>query len=340
MRTLICMAAALMFASCGRAPVPVTHGPRVTASLAATWPVAGPARESAFSRDGRLVAMADASGTITIRDTAAWKPVGQLHHPDGATSVAFNRDGTRLFSSGYDGTVREWDLGRRAPVRTLGKAAGTIWTIDMSPDGTTLASAGEDRIIRLWNLDHAEPPKELRGHDRNVWAVRFSPDGKRLASGSFDATVRLWDVSQAKPVKTLTGHGEAVVGLDFSPDGRLLATASDDSTIRLWRAADGAPLRKIDNGMHVDKVAFAPGGKWIASGGHAHGTLGELWHQLAGRSNGDSVRLWRASDGALVASLPHPDDVIWLAFSPDGRWLLTSGEDDKFRLWRLQPVGG
>ena len=32
-----------------------------------------------------------------------------------------------------------------------------------------------------------------------------------------------------------------------------------------------------------------------------------------------------------------PEDVIWLSFSHDGRWLVTSGEDNRFRLWRLQP---
>jgi WD40 repeat protein len=68
--------------------------------------------------------------------------------------------------------------------------------------------------------------------------------------------------------------------------------------------------------------------------------IGELWHQLTGGGGeGDAVRIWRAGDGALVANLPHPDDTYLVAFSKDGRWLVTSGEDNRFRLWRLQPTG-
>ena len=168
--------------------------------------------------------------------------------------------------------------------------------------------------------------------------MRFSPDGQRLASGSYDDTVRLWDVNSGRALKTLKGHSQAVVGLDYSRNGKLLATGADDSTIRLWRASDGKSLRTTDNGTHVDKVAFSPDGRWLASGGHPHGTVGELWPQLTGGGGeGDAVRIWRVADGALVAALPHPDDVIFVAFSADGRWLVTSGEDNRFRLWALRP---
>lgn len=340
MRATIFLILSLLLAGCGSSGrSPVAAGPRLKASLAAVWPTAGPARQSTFSRDGRMVALADASGAITIRNTTNWTIVGQLQHPGGATSLAFSADGTRLFSGGYDGTVHEWDLKRQALVRTLKGPVGTVWTIDLSPDGKRLAAAGEDQVIRIWNLDRPSSPAELRGHERNIWEIRFSPDGKRLASGSFDATVRLWDVESGKLLETLTGHTEAVVGVDFSPDGRILATGADDSTIRLWRTSDGAPLRTIANGTHIDKVAFSPDGRWLASGGHPHGSTGEIWHQLTGGGgNGPAVRIWRTSDAALVAELPHPEDVIFVAFSRDGRWLVTSGEDNRFRLWKLDPV--
>ena len=337
MRHLPILAISLYLAACGdNGPPLAKSGPRVAASLAASWPTAKPARQAVFSRDGRLAAFSDASGNITVRDTQSWKVIEQLNHPGGATALKFDQDGTHLFSAGYDGTIREWDLAHRSQIRVLRAKGATIWTIDLSPDGKRIAAAGEDAIIRIWNLDSPSPPAELRGHSRNIWEVRFSPDGKRLASCSFDYSVRLWDAVAIRPLKTLSGHKQSCVGLDYSPDGKLLASGGDDSAIRYWRTSDGAPLRTVDNGHHVDKVVFSGDGRWLASGGHPRGMVGELWHEITGGgAEGDAVRLWRTRDGALVAGLPHPDDVYYVAFSPDGRWLVTGAEDSRFRLWRL-----
>ena len=334
------LALSLLLSACGSSgPELAASGPRLQASLAAVWPAEAPARQTAFSQDGALLATSDASGAITIRSTRDWKIIEQLDHRGGATALHFGNDGRHLFTAGYDGTVHEWDLARRTVVRTFKSGGGTIWTIDISPDGKWLAAAGEDAIIRVWTIDEPGAPAKLRGHTRNIWEVRFSPDGKRLASCSFDYSVRLWDAERYRPLKTLPGHRQSCVGLDYSPNGNLLASGGDDSTIRYWRASDGTPLRTIANGRHVDKLTFSPDGEWIASGGHPHGQVGELWHELTGGgTDGDAVRIWRTKDGALVANLPHPDDVYWVAFSRDGRWLVTSGEDDRFRLWRLRPA--
>lgn len=129
-------AVALLLSSCG-SPTPegVSSGPRIEAALAKTWPAAAPARQAVFSRDGTLLATSDASGLIAIRETRGWKIVQQLQHPGGATSVAFSRDGSHLFSGGYDGTIRDWDLSRRAVANVIHGPQGTVWTIDISPEG-------------------------------------------------------------------------------------------------------------------------------------------------------------------------------------------------------------
>lgn len=331
---------AFAVASCGTSkPVPTPGGERLQASLTAGWPAAGPGRQIIFSRDGRLLATSDASGLITVRETGSWKTKGVLNHPGGATSLSFDAAGEHLFSGGYDGTVREWDYVSHATVVVLPASPAAIWTVDVSPDGKLLAAAGEDGVIRLWRIGVRTRPDVLKGHTRNVWHVRFSPDGTRLASGSFDETARLWNVPSRRLVHILRGHTAAIVGLAFSPDGKVLATGADDSTIRFWRTSTGRAAGMINVGRHVDSVAFSSDGKWLASGGHARGAVGSLWHQVTGAgATGMPVHLWRTSDKTLALSLPQPDDVMSVAFAPDGRWLVTSGEDKRFRVWRLQPL--
>src|SRR3954471_22941515 len=111
MRFIPIAAVAFLLTACSSNAVqPTNSGPRLEAALVATWPTANAARQPVFRRDGTLAAFSDASGTIIVRDTNNWRIVKQLRHPGGATALAFSKDGSRLFSAGYDGTVREWDV--------------------------------------------------------------------------------------------------------------------------------------------------------------------------------------------------------------------------------------
>lgn len=331
------LAAAFLLTACGSAPRPVTTGPRLHAEKAASFREAdAPGREAAFSRDGRMLATSSASGLVVLRKMPDLKIVRRLHHSGGATALAFSPDGAWLATSGYDGAIRLWDIATGRLARKLEDARGTVWSLDFSPDGSRLAAGGEDGIVRIWSPADKRLLARLKGHERNVWEVRFSPDGRRLASGSFDATARLWDSATGAPLAALTEHEEAVVGLAWSLDGRWLATGGDDSTIRIRRAADGKIVRGLWVGNHAYKLAFSPDSRWLANAGRARGGLATLWHQLTGAgADSEAVRLWRVADGALVQALKMPEDVMYVGFSRDGRWLVTSGDDGTVTLWRL-----
>jgi WD40 repeat protein len=145
-----------------------------------------------------------------------------------------------------------------------------------------------------------ESPPTCSRRTTNVWSVAFSPDGTQLISGSFDRSVRL------------------------------------------WRAGDRALVRTLTNGTnHVYSVAFSPDGRWLASGGRGQGAFATVWKYFLGRSltgrNGTTVRLWRVGEGRLQQALTeHTDDVTSVAFSRDGMWLATTGEDKAVKLWRLE----
>jgi WD40 repeat protein len=317
--------------------MPTATGPQVSATLSEQWKLGNsPGRQAAFSPDGKLLAASLADGAVTVRSTNDWRIVRSFNQSGGATSLAFSRDSRLLFTAGYDGRVDVWDLrtGRQNVESQV--AAGTIWSLDISPDGRRLAASGEDKTVRLVPLGQpCARSRVLRGHDRNVWEVRFSPRGDQLASGSFDETARLWN-SSGQLWKVLRGHTQAVVSLGYSPDGSLLATSGDDSTIRFWRPSDGSALRTIKAGNHVYKVEFSPDGRWLAGSVRARGAIGTFWYQLTGRGSAATpLRIWRVRDGALVAVLPHPNDVFSVSYSPDGRLIATTDDDGTLRVWKL-----
>lgn len=296
----------------------------------------GEAREMAFLPGG-LIAATATDGRIELTD-AAGSVRRTMIHPGGASPLAASPDGALLASGGYDGAVRIWRVADGRQLAALTGHGGTVWSIAWSPDGRWLASAGEDKLIRIWRAADFGLAHTLAGHERNIWSVRFSPDSRTLASGSFDHSIRLWDVASARLIRRLAGHDQAVVGVAFSPDGRLLASGGDDATVRLWRLADGAPLGVLTGGSdHVYFVAFSPDGRWLASGGRARGAFWTFWRQLTGQgAKGPAVRLWRVEDGALQATLEASDDVMALAFSPDGGTLATASADGSNALWRLR----
>lgn len=300
-----------------------------------------PGRKVAFSPDGQLLASSSVDRTVRLWRVGDRKLGRIFKHPEGTTSVAFSPDGQSLATGSYDHMIRIWHLRDGALTRTLRGHQGPVWSIAFSPDGRRLATGGEDKTVKLWRVSDGALLQTLMGHTLNVWSVAFSPDGQRVVSGSFDKTVRVWRTDTGRLEKILSGHKQAIVGVAVSPDGQLVASGGDDSTVRLWRMKDGALVKTLTGGSeHVYTVAFSPDGEWLASGGRERGALGTLWKQITGNrltgGRGKTIRLWRVADGALQQGLAeHSDDVMSVTFSPDGKWLASTGEDKTVKLWRL-----
>ena len=293
-------AALLALAACGSGPpgaIPAEGMALDVRPVARFVHHQGEAREIAFTPDGRVLIATGTDGRIELMRGATGTVWRTMEHPGGASPLALSPDGTMLVSGGYDGMARIWRVADQRPVRVLAGSAGTIWTVAWSPDGSRIATAGEDRLIRIWNAADGALLNTLSGHELNIWSVRFSPDSRLLASGG------------------------------------------DDSTLRIWRVSDGAQLAALTGGSeHIYAVAFSPDGRWLASGGRARSAIGTFWHQVTGGgAKGPAVRLWRVADGALQATLEESDDVMALAFSPNGRLLATASADGTNAVWSLVP---
>ena len=192
-----------------------------------------------------------------------------------------------------DTDYSQWQLPEDAKFR-LGK--GKLHDIKYTPDGNRIAVATD---IGIW-IYEAQTGKELTlltGHTDRVTSLGFPADGRFLASGSFDRTVRLWDIDTGKQTAVFAGHWGGIAAIVVSPDGKsVVSGGSWDSTLILWDTETGEQIK-----CHI-----------------------RYTDNLIRR-----FKIWLDKS----RTVPDPNAIEVLAFSPDGKTFVSGHRDSTLRLW-------
>lgn len=167
----------------------------------------------------------------------------------------------------------------------------------------------------------------LKGHTDGVTGVAWHPDGKRMLTGSFDKTAVLWDTQSGERVRTFDGIDGEVRCLTFGPGGEEFIVGLTDGTAERWRLEDAERLLTVNRHKEpILSLAIHPEGGEVLSG-----------------SGNEAALLWETSEGKVNASLSgrstlgflagYKESMRAVAFSPDGKYLLTGNGDKTAFLW-------
>ena len=304
-------------------------------------------------------------GALSLADAAH---VVLNAHEGGVTDLAWSSAGVDLITAGVDGTCCLWDARTGALRHRLVGHVGDVRACKFAPDGRRALSAGVDASARLWDVETGSPLALLEGHVERINAACFSPDGSLIATGSDDGNVSLWRADRGQYIGSLSDHEMAVIDVVFSPDGEILATSSQDGTARSWSvrtqeeiAQPKARSEGLESFIAIS-VAVSPDGTRVLSGS----PTGEvaIWDPRNGqvslqlKCHGDLVtsasfspqgdrfvtacwldrtaKVWDAASGTLIAAMNGHEHVTHALFSPDGRRIVTLGDDAVARIWDAQ----
>jgi WD40 repeat protein len=314
----------------------------------------------AAAPDGTILAASAPDNTIRLRDVASGKDLPPLQgHRQPPRRLCFAPDGRTLASAGSDKTVWLWSALSGKAIRQLADGEEIVTDLAFSPAGNELVAADQEGVIRVWDTSTYKERLHFRAHASLIEALAFSPDGKILASGSWDRMIVLWEVASGKLLRRLPRQVDWVQALAFSPDGKVLASGGNDDTIRLWDVASGKEL--FPDTAHrgpVRSLSYSADGRQVVTAGH-DGSL-RIWDSSSTQplhclSDGEDPACWVACspDGATLACAAWQSFSLWdvrtgkrlrqipaplgdtgsLAFSPDGKRLVTGGRDNPVCVW-------
>ncbi|MBC7878839.1 MAG: hypothetical protein H7Y59_16835 [Anaerolineales bacterium] len=307
-----------------------------------------------LSPDGKyILTRSTADNTARIWDSESGLQVSYMNYLDDVVAMDFSPNSQYVASGSFDGTIIVWEVKTGHQVRSITQV-GSVRNLIFSPDGKYIASIDSGRnenivlpmtedIVQIWNFSNGQEIAHIT-YPSWVTTIAFSPDSQYIILAgttdplkkNFNGIISIRDILTGDEVANYM-HPSHIYDLLFTSDGKHLISSSGDKygTIVMWDMQIEKEVARILNGNPVSSLSLSPDGYYLVVGGRTT----RIW-DLQIDTQQIEVRNELTEDLSFIAHgryLQSKNEIVNITyvdgwgtkFSPDGRYILTTGCDFK-----------
>lgn len=264
----------------------------------------------AFAPDGNTLALGDSLGQVTLWDAESGEVLNTLNVVGAESddedkpvySLAFHPDGSMLATGGGDNRVKLWDTTNWEILAEF--SDHTNWVLDLafSSDGHLLASSSADTTIRFWDTQQLALIGPLTGHENGVRSILFTNNDRNLISADVNGVITVHDLRNSQNTFSINSpENTPVWGIDLKGSDLIIGGETDSVFMVSLVNQPTFPFNRIvgTSTSPINRVAFAPDGTQVATGG----------------SNNDfNITIWNLENGESEVIEEHHSvvsDIVW-----------------------------
>ncbi len=287
-------------------------------------------------------------------------------HRDRVLSVDFSDDGEFFLSGSADAEIFFWEVGSRQVRQRFSGHQDMVWAVELADRTPQFVSASADQSVILWDMEPGAQVRTINGRYGSITSAVLSPDGRFVVIGTEEGQIVRMSATGGEPLEFQPRlHSAPINDLAYSTDGRFVASAGDTRVI-VWDAQFPSPRAQLtDHDGEVQAVTFDETDSYIYSAGSDNKMLeyeidtfelyesmeglhaGAIWDLAVNPVTGDtasassdrSISIWDMATGEGYAppeQQGHTNIIRAVAYSPNGRYLVSGGNDALVVLYDLE----